>query len=51
MNMTTETIKTKVWTDQEFIPNDCDEITDGELVMGNSGMEHGNIGIFLGLGR
>ncbi len=48
MNMTTETIKTKVWTDQEFIPNDCDQITDGELVMGNSGMEHGNIGIFLG---
>lgn len=48
-----EKIKTKVWTDEEFmaLPDDGDryEVIDGELVnLGNSGMEHGNIGIFLG---
>ena len=48
-----ETIKDKAWTDEEFmaLADDGDryEIVDGELVnLGNSGMEHGNIGIFLG---
>ena len=48
-----ERIKDKAWTDEEFmaLADDGDhyEIIDGELVnFGNSGMEHGNIGIFLG---
>ncbi len=48
-----ERIKDKVWTDEEFMALADDgnryEIIDGELVnLGNSGMEHGNIGIFLG---
>ncbi|HEY9661707.1 MAG TPA: Uma2 family endonuclease [Allocoleopsis sp.] len=43
----------KIWTDEEFMAlADGDshyELVDGELVdMGNSGMEHGNIGTFLG---
>ena len=43
----------KVWTDEEFLALSKDghryEIVDGELVdMGNSGMEHGDIGSFLG---
>lgn len=43
----------KTWTDQEFmaLPDDGNryEIVNGELIiMGNSGMEHGNIGLFLG---
>ncbi|MCL6435311.1 MAG: Uma2 family endonuclease [Leptolyngbyaceae cyanobacterium HOT.MB2.61] len=43
----------KVWTDEEFmaLPDDGGryELVDGEIVnMGNSGMEHGNIGTFLG---
>lgn len=43
----------KTWTDQEFmaLPDDGNryEIVNGELViMANSGMEHGNIGAFLG---
>ena len=43
----------KIWTDEEFmaLPDDGDryEIVNGELVnMGNSGMEHGNLGTFLG---
>ena len=45
--------KAKIWTDEEFMAlsdyGDRYEIIDGELVtLGNSGMEHGNIGIFLG---
>ena len=43
----------KVWTDEEFLALSKDghryEIVDGELVdMGNSGMEHGDMGSFLG---
>ncbi|WP_017325370.1 Uma2 family endonuclease [Synechococcus sp. PCC 7336] len=43
----------KVWTDAEFLalPKDGGryELLNGEVVdIGNSGMEHGNIGIFLG---
>lgn len=42
----------KIWTDEEFmaLPEDRRyELVDGELVsMGNSGMEHGEIGSFLG---
>lgn len=42
----------KVWTDEEFmaLPEDGRyELVNGELVnMGNSGMEHGEIGSFLG---
>ncbi len=43
----------KVWTDQEFmaLPRDGHryELVNGKLVdMGNSGMEHGGIGSFLG---
>jgi Uma2 family endonuclease len=43
----------QVWTDQEFmtLPEDGGryELVNGEVVdVGNSGMEHGNIGIFLG---
>ncbi len=39
----------KVWKDEEFmaLPDDggCYELVDGVVVdMGNSGMEHGNIG-------
>jgi Uma2 family endonuclease len=53
MTATLEKIQNKVWTDAEFmaLPDDGDhyEVIDGELVsLGNSGMEHGNIGIFLG---
>lgn len=50
--MTISTEK-KVWTDEEFIALSKDghryELVNGELVdMGNSGMEHGGIGSFLG---
>ena len=43
----------KVWTDEDFmaLPDQggCYELVDGEVVdVGNSGMEHGNIGTFLG---
>ena len=42
----------KVWTDEEFMALPEDEryeLVNGELVnMGNSGMEHGEIGSFLG---
>ncbi len=43
----------KIWTDEEFmaLPKDGGryELVNGELVnMGNSGMEHGEIGSFLG---
>lgn len=43
----------KTWTDEDFmaLPKDGGryELVNGELVdRGNSGMEHGNIGIFLG---
>jgi Uma2 family endonuclease len=43
----------RVWTDQEFMALSRDghryELVNGELVeMGNSGMEHGGIGSFLG---
>lgn len=53
MTATIEQIRTKVWNDREFmaLPDDgnCYEIVNGELVnVGNSGMEHGNIGLFLG---
>jgi len=53
MTVTVERIDSKVLTDEEFmaLPDDGDryEVIDGELVnVGNSGMEHGNIGIFLG---
>lgn len=55
MTIATEQAKSKatIWTDEEFmaLPDHGDryEIIDGELVtLGNSGMEHGNIGIFLG---
>jgi len=53
MTATIEQTRAKVWTDEEFmaLPDDgnCYEIVNGELVnVGNSGMEHGNIGIFLG---
>ncbi len=53
MTFTVERIDSNVLTDEEFmaLPDDGDryEIIDGELVnVGNSGMEHGNIGIFLG---
>jgi Uma2 family endonuclease len=42
-----------IWTDEAFMALSRDEgryeVVDGALVnMGNSGMEHGNIGIFLG---
>jgi Uma2 family endonuclease len=45
--------ETKVWTDEEFmaLPKDGHryELVDGEPIdMGNSGMEHGGIGSFLG---
>ncbi|NJP10443.1 MAG: Uma2 family endonuclease [Leptolyngbyaceae cyanobacterium RU_5_1] len=45
--------ETKVWTDAEFmaLPDDGGryELVDGEVrTIGNSGMEHGNIGTFLG---
>jgi Uma2 family endonuclease len=50
--MTLSTEK-KVWTDEEFmaLPDDGHryEVVNGELVdRGNSGMEHGGIGSFLG---
>ncbi|MEQ9483766.1 Uma2 family endonuclease [Coleofasciculus sp. F4-SAH-05] len=50
--MTISTEK-KVWTDEEFMAlskdGHCYELVNGELVnMGNSGMEHGGIGSFLG---
>ncbi len=53
MTFTVERIDSKVLTDEEFmaLPDDGDryEVIDGELVnVGDSGMEHGNIGIFLG---
>jgi Uma2 family endonuclease len=53
MTVILEKIKDKVWTDEEFMALADDgnryEIVDGELInLGNSGMEHGNIGIFLG---
>ncbi|MFM6863012.1 MAG: Uma2 family endonuclease, partial [Dolichospermum sp.] len=53
MTVILERIKDKVWTDQDFMALADDgnryEIVDGELInLGNSGMEHGNIGIFLG---
>jgi Uma2 family endonuclease len=57
MTATIEQIRTQIrakeWSDQEFmaLPDDGNryEIINGELVnVGNSGMEHGNIGIFLG---
>ena len=53
MTVILERIKDKVWTDEEFMALADDgnryEIVDGELInLGNSGMEHGNIGIFLG---
>jgi Uma2 family endonuclease len=53
MTVTVERIDSKVLTDEEFmaLPDDGGryEVIDGELVnVGNSGMEHGNIGIFLG---
>ncbi|MEO0987991.1 MAG: Uma2 family endonuclease [Cyanobacteria bacterium J06639_14] len=43
----------KVWSDAEFmaLPKDGHryEVVDGELIdMGNSGMEHGNLGAYLG---
>ncbi|MEL6319237.1 MAG: Uma2 family endonuclease [Cyanobacteria bacterium J06626_14] len=43
----------KVWSDEEFmaLPKDGHryEVVDGELIdMGNSGMEHGNLGSYLG---
>jgi Uma2 family endonuclease len=41
----------KVWTDEEFMAlpdGDRYELVNGALVaVGNSGMEHGNIGAFL----
>ncbi len=50
--MTIATEKT-IWTDEAFmaLPDDGDryEVVNGELIkMGNSGMEHGNLGTFLG---
>lgn len=49
----TVAIEKKVWTDLEFtvLPSDGGhyELVNGELVnIGNSGMEHGNLGSFLG---
>ncbi len=44
------TLQKKVWTDEDFMSLPADaawEIVDGEPVMANSGMEHGNIGAFL----
>ncbi|MGF1602733.1 MAG: hypothetical protein ACFCU8_12055 [Thermosynechococcaceae cyanobacterium] len=43
----------KIWTDEAFMTLSRDghryELVDGELVdRGNSGMEHGDIGSFLG---
>jgi Uma2 family endonuclease len=51
--MTATVERTKIWTDEAFmaLPDNENryEIVDGELIsLGNSGMEHGNIGIFLG---
>lgn len=48
----TRSITPKIWTDQEFmaLPDDGRhyELVNGELVdLGNSGMEHGNIGAYL----
>ena len=43
-------LKKKVWTDEEFMSLSADaayEVVDGEPIMANSGMEHGNIGAFL----
>lgn len=42
----------QIWTDEEFMALSDDgghyELVDGELIdMGNSGMEHGNIGAYL----
>lgn len=50
MTLTTER---QIWTDEAFLALSRDghryELVDGELVdMGNSGMEHGGIGSFLG---
>jgi Uma2 family endonuclease len=49
----TVALEKKIWTDEEFmaLPKDGNryELVNGELIdMGNSGMEHGNIGTFLG---
>lgn len=49
----TVAVERKVWSDEEFmaLPRDGHryEVVDGELVdMGNSGMEHGNLGSYLG---
>ncbi len=42
----------KTWTDEEFMAlpdGERYELVDGALVIvGNSGMEHGNLGAFLG---
>lgn len=42
----------KVWTEADFmaLPDDGNnyELVNGALVVGNAGMEHGNLGIFLG---
>lgn len=51
MTLTSDKSEPKVWTDAEFmaLPGDARyELVNGELVdMGNSGMEHGEIGAFL----
>jgi Uma2 family endonuclease len=48
---TTSNSDKKVWTDQELmaLPNDGTkyELVDGELIMSNSGMEHGYVAIIL----
>lgn len=47
----TAVVKKKVWTDEEFmsLPDEGSkyEVADGELVVSNTGMEHGDIGAFL----
>jgi Uma2 family endonuclease len=53
MNPYDDRHREKSWTDEEFmvLPDDGDryEIVNGELVnVGNSGMEYGNLGTFLG---
>ncbi|MGB7416239.1 MAG: Uma2 family endonuclease [Thermosynechococcaceae cyanobacterium] len=49
----TVAVERKIWTDEAFMALSRDghryELVDGELIdMGNSGMEHGDIGSFLG---